>query len=70
MNVRSGRINMAIIIETMTVPKSCFTCPLSHWYDCGHKVGFSCGALHDAKIVTNCEGRAKRRDDCPIMECA
>lgn len=68
MNVKSGYTNMAVIIEDLNVPSSCFKCPLSHWYDSGWKAGFSCGALHDAKIISNCEGREKRRVDCPIKE--
>ena len=59
---------MAIVIESLSMPNSCFKCPLSHWYDSGWKVGFSCGALHDSKVITNCEGRARRRDDCPLKE--
>ena len=59
---------MSIIIENMSVPKCCFRCPLSHWYDSGWVAGFTCGALKDSKVISNCEGRAKRRDDCPIKE--
>ena len=61
---------MSVIIEGMSVPKSCFKCPLSKWYDGGWIAGFQCGALlpKDYSVITNCQGRAERRKNCPIKE--
>lgn len=61
--------NMSIKIEGLSIPDNCFRCFASHWYDFGGKiVGFQCRALPmDTKIISNCEGRTKRRDDCPIV---
>ena len=61
---------MSVFIEGMTMPKCCFKCPLSHWYDNGWKVGFQCGALlpKDCSVISNCQGRSERRKNCPIKE--
>lgn len=55
-------------IKGVSIPDNCFRCFASHWYNCGGKeAGFQCKALPgDSKIISNCEGRAKRRDDCPL----
>lgn len=56
-------------INGIHLPDSCFRCFASQWYNHGGKeAGFMCRALPgDSKIVSNCEGRAKRRDDCPLV---
>lgn len=61
---------MSVIVVGMTVPKSCFKCPLAKWYDSGFVVGFQCGALlpKDCSVISNCKGRAERRKNCPIKE--
>jgi len=61
--------SMGIKIEELSMPENCFRCFASHWYDFGGKiVGFRCGALPKSnKIISNCEGRTKRRDDCPFV---
>ena len=61
---------MSVIVEGMSMPKSCFKCPLATWYDSGWVVGYQCGALlpKDCSAITNCQGRAGRRKNCPIKE--
>lgn len=61
---------MAIKIEGLDIPANCFRCFASHWYNFGGKVaGFRCGALpRSNKIISNCEGRTKRRNDCPLTK--
>lgn len=60
---------MSIKIDGVSVPENCFRCFASHWYNFGGPVaGFRCGILNDGKTVSSCEGRSKRRDDCPIRE--
>lgn len=59
---------MSIMIDGVSVPLNCFRCFASHWYNFGGMVvGFECRVKNDGKIISNCEGRAKRRDDCPIV---
>ena len=60
---------MSIIIKGLSMPDNCFRCPASRWYNFGGKIrGFLCEALpNNTKIISNCEGRSKRRDDCPLM---
>lgn len=54
-------------INGVSIPDNCFRCFASGWYNFGGKdAGFRCRLLSDSKIVSNCEGRAKRRDDCPL----
>ena len=59
----------SIEIKGVSVPENCFRCFASSWYNFGGEVaGFRCNALpFSNKIISNCEGRAKRRDDCPIV---
>ena len=61
---------MSITIEGLSVPENCFRCFASSWYDFGGGVrGFHCRAIpNDSYIVSNVEGRSKRRDDCPIRD--
>lgn len=61
---------MSIKIDRLSVPKNCFQCFASRWYDFGGKIrGFQCKALPmDTKIISNCEGRSQRREDCPIRD--
>ena len=61
---------MSVSVEGMRVPSCCFRCPLSCWYDNGQQAGFQCGALlpKDYSVITNCQGRAERRKNCPIKE--
>lgn len=60
---------MSIKIDGVSVPENCFRCFASHWYNFGGEVsGFMCGILEGGKIVSNCDGRSKRRDDCPITQ--
>lgn len=61
---------MGVKIPGVAMPDNCFRCFASNWYNFGGKVaGFQCRALpHSSKIISNCEGRAKRRDDCPLKE--
>lgn len=56
-------------ISGIHLPSSCFRCFASQWYNQGGKdAGFMCKAIPgDSKIVSNCEGRAKRRADCPLV---
>ena len=63
---------MSITIPGIRLPTCCFKCPLSKWYDSGFVVGFQCGALlpKDYSVITNCQGRAERRKNCPIKEVA
>ena len=59
----------SIKIEGVAIPENCFRCFASSWYNFGGPVvGFKCKALpRSDKVVSNCEGRSKRRDDCPIV---
>lgn len=47
------------------MPQNCFRCFASRFENCAEKAGFRCNLLFD-EIVTNCEGREKRRDNCPL----
>lgn len=60
----------ALVLGGAKIPKNCFRCFASHWYDFGGKyVGFMCRALPcDSKIISNCEGRSRRRSDCPLID--
>ena len=60
--------DIGIKIEGLLIPDNCFRCFASHWYDFGgNTVGFDCKAIpNNTKIISNYEGRTKRRDDCPI----
>lgn len=58
---------MSIEIDGVSLPKNCFRCFASHHYEFGVIAGFQCRAIPmDTKIISNCEARAKRRDDCPL----
>ena len=58
---------IGIKIDGLSLPENCFRCFASYWYDFGEIVGFQCRAIPmDTKIISNCEARTKRRDDCPI----
>ena len=59
---------MSIVIDELHMPENCFRCFASRWYNFGtNTVGFLCEALpNDSKIISNSEGRSKRRDDCPL----
>lgn len=58
---------IGIEIDGLSLPESCFKCFAAHWYDYGGIVGYQCRAIPmDTKIISNCEARAKRRDDCPL----
>lgn len=60
---------MGVKVNGVKMPENCFRCFASYWYNFGGKVaGFQCKALHDGRVITNCEGRSKRRDDCPLQE--
>lgn len=58
----------ALIIMGAKMPKNCFRCFASKWYNFGGQVaGFRCGAMpRSNKIITNIEGRSGRRADCPL----
>ena len=60
---------MAVKINNLSMPENCFRCFASSWYNFGGKIaGFRCKALPmDTKIFSNCEGRTKRRDNCPLV---
>lgn len=62
-------LTTAVIVKGARMPKNCFRCFASCHYDFGGESrGFQCRALpHDRKIVSNVEGRSKRRDDCPLV---
>ena len=56
-----------IKIDGLSLPENCFRCFASYWNGFGEVVGFQCRALPmDTKIISNCEARTKRRDDCPM----
>ena len=58
---------MGIEIYGLSLPNSCFKCFASHWYDYGGIAGYQCMAIPmDTKIISNCEARTKRRDDCHL----
>ena len=58
---------MGIEIDGLPLPKNCFKCFASYWCDLGSIAGYKCRAIPiDTKIISNCEARAKRRDDCPL----
>ena len=60
---------MAIFIENAKVPESCWKCPASHYFDLQTDTvphGYKCGFLNDEKIITQCEAKERRREDCPI----
>ena len=60
---------MGIYIKGLSLPENCFHCFASSWYDFGgNDRGFRCKALPlDTKTISNCKGRTKRRDDCPLQ---
>ena len=60
----------AVVVPGIEMPKSCFRCFASYWYEYGGPdAGFMCKALPlDSKILSNCEGRNGRRPDCPLSE--
>lgn len=58
---------MEIIIIPAKMPKNCFRCFASRFENCTEKAGFRCNLLLHDGIVTNCEGREKRRDNCPLV---
>lgn len=61
---------MGVFIADATLPKNCFRCFASYWQDFGgENRGFRCRAIpNDCTMVSNCEGREKRRDDCPLID--
>lgn len=60
---------MGTFIAGAMPPNNCFRCFASHWQDFGgENRGFRCKAIpNDCRMVPNCEGREKRRDDCPLI---
>ena len=60
---------MSIIISGVSIPINCFRCFASSWYNFGgSEVGFRCNLMpQDTKLISNCEGRTKRRDNCPLQ---
>lgn len=59
-----------IVIENASLPSNCFRCFAHEWYNYGgQEVGFKCRLIkNDITIIPNCEGREKRRRDCPLKE--
>lgn len=60
------RADMEILIISAKMPDNCFRCFASRFENYTEKAGFRCNLLPDG-IVTNCEGREKRRENCPLV---
>lgn len=60
-------MNTPYIYIKAEVPENCFRCFASRFENYGVVAGFRCNLLWTEGLVSNCEGRSKRRENCPIV---
>lgn len=58
---------MSALYVPAKMPENCFRCFASRFENYGVRAGFRCNLLPD-KLISNCEGRSKRRKNCPLIE--